>query len=226
MGTVPFPFRGRFPFRSQPDEPPGRRSADVAGEVVEAAAEAARGDVDAALPKLIELARQGSGAAAGAVAEIEGFLGHWASAAEHARQLLAKPESVHYSNVFEDCAAITRRAARGLGDPQLITLAAAVMPQTPRFLALAKATLLSDSYATLEAERVPRLDPLESALALAPSLPRHKAKPASALARHCFSLAVVFHVDDEIIARWDASAPCRDSRTRSARGHRSVSRDR
>lgn len=35
---------------------------------------------------------------------------------------------------------------------------------------------------------------------------RFKGKP-EALAQHCFSLAVVFHVDDEIIARWDPKHP-------------------
>jgi hypothetical protein len=35
---------------------------------------------------------------------------------------------------------------------------------------------------------------------------RFKGKPKE-LARHCFALATVFHVDDEIIARWDPSHP-------------------
>jgi len=46
----------------------------------------------------------------------------------------------------------------------------------------------------------------DDAIALAPTLKRLKNKPRE-LAHHCFALAVVFHVDDEIIARWDPEHP-------------------
>ncbi len=57
----------------------------------------------------------------------------------------------------------------------------------------------------------PRTEPPErarfdEAVREAPAGKRFKGKPLE-LARHCFALAVVFHVDDEIIARWDPEHP-------------------
>lgn len=46
----------------------------------------------------------------------------------------------------------------------------------------------------------------DEAIVLAGTLKRLAGKPRE-LAQHCFSLAVVFHVDDEIIERWDPTHP-------------------
>ncbi|MBS2015486.1 MAG: hypothetical protein JST00_21540 [Deltaproteobacteria bacterium] len=52
----------------------------------------------------------------------------------------------------------------------------------------------------------PRRERFEEGLKMATEGKRFKGKPKE-LARHCFALAVVFGIDDEIIARWDPAHP-------------------
>lgn len=52
----------------------------------------------------------------------------------------------------------------------------------------------------------PNRERYDEAVKMAVEGKRFKGKPLE-LARHCFSLAVVFHIDDEIIARWDPKHP-------------------
>ncbi|MCC6623831.1 MAG: hypothetical protein IT385_21410 [Deltaproteobacteria bacterium] len=186
--------------------PPARgapRAAPALRDPKKAAAAARRGETDAALAALGALADAGDAAAAAAAAELLAVRGAWAEAARRASQLLAEPDAVYAANVFEDCAAIVRRAADVLGDPGLVTAAAARVP--PAFAGPRDAVLLADYYRASEAARNPRPGDLARADALAPSLARLKGKPA-ALARHRFALAVVHDVDEAILARWDPSA--------------------
>ncbi len=52
----------------------------------------------------------------------------------------------------------------------------------------------------------PRRERFDAAIVMAETGKRFKGKPKE-LARHCFALAVVFDVDEEIIARWDPKHP-------------------
>jgi hypothetical protein len=52
----------------------------------------------------------------------------------------------------------------------------------------------------------PRRDRFDEALRMAEAGKRFEGKPKE-LAQHCFALAVVFGIDDEIIARWDPKHP-------------------
>jgi hypothetical protein len=76
-----------------------------------AAAEARKGHTDAALATLRAMADGGDEAAASCVAAILAFRGEWEEAAARATSLLADPDSVYSANIFNDCAAIVRRAA-------------------------------------------------------------------------------------------------------------------
>ncbi len=170
----------------------------------QAAAEARRGNTDAALAALRELADAGDAAASASVAELLAFSGEWEEAARRAMVLLAEPDAVYAVNVFEDCAAIVRRASEELRRPSLVEEAARLVPES--HAPNRDAVLLADFYRGREAARVAKPDKLADALKLAPTLPRLKGKP-DALRRHCFSLAVAFDVDEEILARWDPNDP-------------------
>jgi hypothetical protein len=59
---------------------------------------------------------------------------------------------------------------------------------------------------TLPNVKSPDRQHFDDAVKMAVEGKRFKGKPAQ-LAQHCFSLATAFHVDDEIIARWDPALP-------------------
>lgn len=182
---------------------PAKTKHDPEAATFAAAAEARRGNTDAALVALRALSDE-TAAAAAAVAEIEAFRGNWQAAAEFATRLLARPDEVYAANIFEDCAAIVRRAAHELRSPRLIDEAVAAVPKAPRYDAMSAAVLRRSYYESRERDRKTNAAAFAKALAEAPTLPRLKGKPDE-LRRHCFALAASFHVDAEIMARWDAA---------------------
>jgi len=178
-----------------------RPAGPSAKDVAKAAADARRGNTDVALAALRGYADLGSAAAAAAAAEILAFRGEWEEAATRATELLAQPDAVYSANIFEGCAAIVRRAAEVLDRPRLVQAAAERVPT--KLASVRDAVLLRDWFRVREETREPRPEALAEALALAPTLRRFKGKPASELDRHCFSLAVAFDVDEQIVRRWD-----------------------
>jgi hypothetical protein len=165
-------------------------------------AQAREGDLETRVTALRALADKGDRAASFDLAKIFAFRGAWDEAAARATEALARRNAG--ANAFTECAMIVRRAADVLGRPKLIAEAAAGVPEEG-----AKerdAVLLADHHRASEAARNPRSKELGDALALAPTLKRFKGKPKE-LAKHGFALAVVFDVDDEIIARWEEANP-------------------
>lgn len=141
----------------------------------QAVAVALRGNIDAALAKLLALHAYGDAAASASAAEILGFLGRTDEMVACAKALLKKPDAVYAGNVSDDMQA-------------LVALAKAKKPPEP--------------------PKAPKADRAryDAAVLESSTGKRFKGKPKE-LARHCFALAVVMNVDDEIIRRWDPKHP-------------------
>jgi hypothetical protein len=165
---------------------------------------ALRGQPGPALDALVTFAAAGDVGAAASAAELLAFEGRWEPLVPHALALLARPDAVHAGNVFDDMSALVRRAARELGDATLVERAAASVPAKLRERA-ARVLLADSPNLSIELEPEDRAR-FGAAVALAEVDKRFRGKP-TALARHCFSLAVVFHVQDEILARHDPANP-------------------
>jgi hypothetical protein len=179
--------------------PPAASKAREAGRELE---KARAGDLETRMGALRALADEGDGAASFDLAKILAFRGTWEEAAVRATEALAIRNAG--GNAFTESAAIVRRAAETLGRPKLVAEAAARVPEDGA--RQRNAVLLADHYRAGEAGRNPRPKELADALVLAPTLKRFKGKPKE-LAKHGFALAVVFDVDEEIVARWDEASP-------------------
>ncbi len=158
-----------------------------------AAVEARRGNVEVALARLQELADAGDAAAAASVAEILAYRGAWQEMVPYATKLLANPGAVYAGNVASDMAALVRRAAHELGKPSIAKKALAVVPKGFRLFGAPR-------------EERPDRKRFEEAVRDAKTGKRFAGRPLE-LAAHVFALASVFGLDDEMIARWDASNP-------------------
>ncbi|MFZ5446309.1 MAG: hypothetical protein ACOZQL_40350 [Myxococcota bacterium] len=167
-----------------------------------ALAEACRaGSWKEALAELTTLSNEGNAAASAMVAQVSAALGRWDDVVTHGARFLATPEVARTGNVFSEVTRLVRRALLDeLQTPAKLRGIAASIP--PRWHAMRDATLLKDPLAEREPEA---RKASEQAVAAAPSMPRFRSKPEG-LPAHLFALAVAFHVDSEIIARWSDEA--------------------
>jgi hypothetical protein len=83
------------------------------------------GDVDAALPLILEYAAAGDDGAAASAAELLAFLNRWQEMIPLAARLVANPYCVRAGNVFDDMIGLLGRAGHHTGDWQTIAQAAA-----------------------------------------------------------------------------------------------------
>jgi hypothetical protein len=134
------------------------------------------------------------------VAEILAFRGRWHDLVPYATALVANPRAVYAGNVLTDMCRLLRRAAAELARPEVIEAAAARVPAGME--QRRDAVLLKDFVEPSTQPGPARVDAFSAALREAEQGKRFRGRPRE-LAAHCFSLAVSFKVDDEILARWD-----------------------
>ncbi|MEZ4398824.1 MAG: hypothetical protein R3B06_02305 [Kofleriaceae bacterium] len=187
-----------------PPPPPAPVSTRRPRTVKQATQAGRRGQTPLALEVLTALAAAGDAAAAAAAAELHAFAGAWAQVVPLATALLANPTAVYAGNVFTDQCRLLRRAARELADPDVIARAAKVVPA--ELAARRDACLLRDVDDLDDGPAPDARAAFADAVAMAATGKRFVGKPA-ALAAHCFALAAVYHLDDELIARWDPGNP-------------------
>ena len=169
-----------------------------------AAALARQGEPDAALEVLLKLSEAGDGAAAASAAVLLAYRGRWAEVVPRAMALLRNPKAVYAGNVFDDMGGLVNRCAVELKDPSIVTRAAAVVP--PEMASRTQAVILENVTATLHARREENRAAFEKAVAEATGGKRFAGKPEQ-LAQHCFGLAMLLRVDDELIARYQPASP-------------------
>ncbi|MBK9033034.1 MAG: hypothetical protein IPL61_17500 [Myxococcales bacterium] len=172
--------------------------------VKQATQAARRAETQLALEVLTALAGAGDAAAAAAAAELHAFAGAWAEVVPLATALVANPAAVYAGNVFTDQCRLLRRAARELDDPGIIKRAAKVVPAN--LAARRDACLLRDLDARAPRPERDARASFADAVATATTGKRFAGKP-EALAAHCFALASVYGLDDELVARWDPGNP-------------------
>jgi hypothetical protein len=110
---------------------------------------------------------------------------------------------VYAGNLFTDMCLLVRRAAAELGDPDIITRAAAVVP--PVMHDRMQACLIEgrplQRQAPADAEERAAYD---DAVRESSTTRRFEGKP-EALARHIFALASVYNVHDEMVRLWPST---------------------
>ena len=168
-----------------------------------AAALARQGKWEEALGQLTALSDGGDGVAAASTTELLAALGRWEELVPHAARFLENPGVVNIGNVFTEVTRLVRRAARELDDASIIERVAAKIPDEGHWRSMRDATLLKEVVLPSEQAGPERGEHFDKAVKDALTAKRFKNKPPAVLDEHCFALADVFRVDDEVISRYD-----------------------
>lgn len=180
------------------------------------------GDVDAALPVLMECAGAGDASAAASAAEVLAYLDRWADVIAHAGALIANPFAVYAGNVFDDMVRLLGRAGAETGNwPSVAATAEAASASVTAALD-ANAFNYSDvKIAAARRELITKLDHLAQhartgqgdgfeelikIFGIAPEPPNRAAYDAAIATKknqppaRRVSLAIVFGIEEELMA--------------------------
>ncbi len=177
-------------------------------KTAQAAALAARqGKLDQAMPILESLASQGDAAANASLAEILAFQFRWAEMVPHAQALLANPHAVRAGNVFTFMTRLLRRAAKELGQMEIIEQSSKLVP--PDWAPMKNATLLKDVCPPSEYLEGGDAVAYETAAEIAQTNKRFRDRPKER-GIYLLSIASNMRQGDEVLRHWETVKDFRD----------------